>query len=90
MVGALVVDFNGDPPPVAFQNEVGIAAVLIDVVKVILGIEVSGLLGTEGLAEQLDEQVLGPAAGGGMIRLHPGHLNFHFSAVFNRPLMPSK
>ena len=48
---SLVIDLNGYSPGAIFQNEVSVAAVLIDVIEVILRIEVSGLLCTEGFAE---------------------------------------
>ena len=52
VVGRLVIDLNGYSSSTVFQNKVSVAAVLIDVIEVILRIEVSGLLCTEGFAEQ--------------------------------------
>ena len=51
VVRGLVVDLNSYPAGTVLQHEVGIAAVLIDVIEVILRIKVSRLLCAEGLAE---------------------------------------
>ena len=50
MVGPLVIDFDGDSPPVILQDEVGIATILINIVKMILSIEVSVVLRAVDLA----------------------------------------
>lgn len=47
----LIVNFDCHSVSAVFQHEVGIAAVLIDVIEVILRIEVPRFLCTEGLAE---------------------------------------
>ena len=72
---SLIVNLNDYPAALVLQQEVGAAAVLVDIIEVVLGVEVSGFLRPKGLAEQADEEVLRHAAGGGMAGLHPGHLN---------------
>ena len=76
VVGGLVVDLDGHLPPAVFDQEVGKPAVLVDVGKGVLGVEIAGLFGAEGVGEQFDEQVLGTAAGGGAVGRHGGHLTF--------------
>ena len=65
VVGGLVVDLNGHLPPAVFDQEVGKPAVLVDVGEGVLGVEIVGFLGTKGVGEQFNEQILGTAAGGG-------------------------
>lgn len=43
--------------------------------KGILGVEIAGFFGAEGIGEQFDEQILGTATGGGVIGAHRVHLN---------------
>ena len=64
MVGRLVIDLYGHPAAIALQSKVRIAAVLVNVVEMVLGVEIPGLFRAERLAEQLDEQVLRNTAGG--------------------------
>ena len=49
-------------------------AVLVDVGEGVLGVEIAGFLGAEGVGEQFNEQILGTAAGGGAVGRHGGHL----------------
>ena len=63
VVGRLVVDLYGHPAAIALQSKVRIAAVLVNVVEMVLGVEIPGLFRAERLAEQLDEQVLRNTAG---------------------------
>lgn len=51
----LVVNLDGHLPPAVFKQEVGKPAVLIDVGKWVLGIEIAGFLCAEGVGEQFDE-----------------------------------
>ena len=74
-MGGLVVDLNGHLPPAVFNHEVGKPAVLVDVGEGILGVELAGFFGAEGIREQFDEQILGTAAGGGVIGAPRVHLN---------------
>ena len=55
VVGGLVVDLNGHLPPAVFNQKVGKPAVLVDVGEGILGIEITGFLGAEGVGEQFDK-----------------------------------
>ena len=64
VVGRLVIDLYGHPAAIALQSKVRIAAVLVNVVEMVLGVEIPGLFRAERLAEQLDEQVLRNTAGG--------------------------
>ena len=70
----LVIDLNGHLPPAVFDQEVGKPAVLVDVGERVLGVEIAGFLGAEGVGEQFNEQILGTAAGGGAVGRHGGHL----------------
>ena len=76
VVGSLVVNFNGHLPSAVFNEEVRKPAVLVDVEEGILGVEIAGFLGAEGVGEQLDEQILGTAAGGRAVDRHRDHLTF--------------
>ncbi len=74
IVRGLVINFNGHLPSAILNEKVRKPAVLVDVREGILGVEIAGFLGAEGVGEQLDKQVLGTAAGGRMIGEHKNHL----------------
>ena len=74
-MGGLVIDLDGHLPPTVFDQKVGKPAVLVDVGEGILGVEIAGFFGAEGIGEQFDEQILGTATGGGVIGAHRVHLN---------------
>ena len=74
-MGGLVVDLNGHLPPAVFNQKVGKPTVLVDVGEGVLGVEIAGFLGAEGVGEQFDEEILGTATGGGVIGGHRIHLN---------------
>ncbi|CAN3988213.1 Inosose dehydratase, partial [Dysosmobacter welbionis] len=76
VVRGFVIDLDGHLPPAVFDQKVGKPAVLVDVGEGILGIEITGFLGAEGVGEQFNEQVLGTAAGGGAVGWHGDHLGF--------------
>ena len=76
VVGALVINLNGHTTRTIFQHKVGITAVLVDVVEVILGVEVSCLLCAKGIGKQVYKQILRRTAGCGMILGHGGHLSY--------------
>ena len=63
IVGSLVVDLDGNARRPVFQHKIGKTGVLADIVKRVLRIELSGLLGAKGIVKQVDEQILGRAAG---------------------------
>ena len=52
---SLVIDLNGHLVPAVFDQEVGKPAVLIDVGKGILGVEIAGFLCAKDVREQFDE-----------------------------------
>lgn len=70
----LIVDLDGHLPPAIFNKKVSKPAVLVDVGEGVLGVEIAGFLGAEGVGEQFNEQILGTAAGGGAVGRHGGHL----------------
>ena len=76
VVRGFVIDLDGHLPPAVFDQKVGKPAVLVDVGEGVLGVEIAGFLGAEGVGEQFDEQILGTAAGGGAVGRHGGHLSF--------------
>ena len=53
IVRCLIVNFNCHSVSTVLQHKVGVAAVLIDIIEMILRIEVSGLLCTKGFTKQL-------------------------------------
>ena len=61
-------------PPAVFDQKIGKPAVLVDVGEGVLGVEIAGFLGAEGVGEQFNEQILGTAAGGGAVGRHGDHL----------------
>ena len=69
-MGSLIVNLDGHLAAAVFQQEICIAAVLVDVEEGILGVEIPCLLSAEGFAEQIDEKVLGSAAGECVIYSH--------------------
>ena len=74
VVRGLIVDLDGHLPPAIFNKKVSKPAVLVDVGEGVLGVEIAGFLGAEGVGEQFNEQILGTAAGGGAVGRHGGHL----------------
>ena len=62
VVGRLIIDLNGHLPPAVFDQEGGKPAVLVDVGERVLGVEIAGLFGAEGVREQFDKQILSTAA----------------------------
>lgn len=73
----LIVNFDCHSVSTVLQHKISVAAVLVNIVEVILRIEVSGLLCTKGFTEQLYKQVLRDAAGSRMIDRHLTHLIFY-------------
>ena len=63
VVSGVIVDLDGDPSSAIHQSKVGIAIILVDVVKRILGIQKPRLLRPKGLGEQPEEQILPKAPG---------------------------
>ena len=81
IVARLVVNFYGHLPPAVFNQKISKAAVLINVRKRVLGIQIASLLRPKRVGKQLDEQILGAAARGRTVCGHGGHLQF-----FHAPL----
>lgn len=67
---SLVIYFNCHTPRTIFQHKISITAILINIIKMVLRIEISGLLCTESLAEQLYKQIFRNTTGSRMIGRH--------------------
>ena len=74
VVRGLIVNLNGNLPSAILNQKVSKPTVLVDVGEGVLGVEIAGFLGAEGIGEQFDKQIFGTAAGDGTIGGHRGHL----------------
>ena len=74
IVRGFVINLDGNLPPAILNQKIGEPAVLVDIGEGVLGVEIAGFLSTKGIGEQFNEQILGAAAGGGVVSRHGGHL----------------
>ena len=51
VVGGLVVNLDGNLPPTVFNQKVSKPAILVDVGEGVLGVEIAGFFGAEGIGE---------------------------------------
>ena len=70
IMGRLIVNLDCHSSGTVLQHEVRIAAVLINVVEMVLGIQIPCFFCAKCIAEQLYEQILRSTAGGCMIGRH--------------------
>ena len=73
-MGTLVINFDSYLTSITLQKKICIPAVLVDIIKMVLRIQVSSLFRAKGITEQFNKQILLDAAGGGMLDSHGRYL----------------